>query len=68
MKIGSMPIKQAVSRFGDWAKAKLANATASGEPEDQLRAPFERLLQDITALLRLPVGAVVAVGETALFA
>ena len=63
-----MTIEQAVSRFGAAAKAKLANAAAAGEPEDQLRAPFERLVADMAAVLRLPPGAVVSVGETVLAA
>ena len=61
-------IEQAVSRFGSATKAKLANAAATGEPEDQLRAPFEQLVRDVAAILRLPDGAVVTVGETALAA
>lgn len=63
-----MTIAQAVSRFGGSAKAKLANPAATGEPEDQLRAPFERLLLDAATLVGLPLGTVVAVGETALAA
>lgn len=64
----SMTIAQAVSRFGSSAKAKLVNPAATGEPEDQLRAPFERLILDIAILVGLPPGAVVAVGETTLAA
>jgi hypothetical protein len=43
-------IADAVSRFGKAATAKLSNPAATGEPEDQLRAPFEGLLT--TAALR----------------
>jgi hypothetical protein len=46
-------IADAVSRFGKAATAKLSNPVVSGEPEDQLRAPFETLLADITALIGL---------------
>jgi hypothetical protein len=53
----------AISKFGKSAKAKLHNPTASGEPEDQLRAPFEQLLADFAALAKLPADAVIAVGE-----
>lgn len=63
-----MTIAQAVSRFGRAAKAKLANPADTGEPEDQLRAPFERLVLDVATLLGLPAGAVGPVGETALTA
>ena len=63
-----MSIAEAVSRFGSAAKSKLANPAATGEREDQLRAPFERLVLDIAMLLGIPTGAVVSVGETALAA
>ncbi len=63
-----MNIQQAVSRFGSSAKAKLKSAAATGEPEDQLRAPFEQLLADVAAVLGLPSGAAVPIGETALAA
>jgi hypothetical protein len=54
----------ALSTLGAAAKAKLANPGASGEPEDQLRAPFEQLLADLTELCSLPKTAVAAVGES----
>lgn len=57
-------LEQAVSRFGQAAKAKLANSAARGEPEEQLRHPFERLLRDMGALCGLPEGKVLAVGES----
>jgi hypothetical protein len=53
----------AISAFGAKAKAKLANPVASGQPEDQLRAPFEHLLGDLAELLSLRRSAVDAVGE-----
>ena len=40
----------AVATFGATAKQKLSNPAASGEPEDQLRAPFEQLLVDMAEL------------------
>ncbi len=61
-------LQDAVSRFGLSAKAKLSNPFAVGAPEDQLRAPFERLLMDIAACTGYAAGTVVAVGETALTA
>jgi len=49
-----MPTLQAaIATFGKSVKDKLANPAASGQPEDQLRAPFERLLSDIAALLEI---------------
>jgi len=57
-------IAATVAGFGARAKAKLANPGASGEPEDQLRAPFEQLLADLAELANFPKTAVVAVGES----
>ena len=57
-------LQSAVSAFGLAAKTKLANPSATGEPEDQLRAPFEALLADMAELANLPRAKVVAVGET----
>ncbi len=59
-----LSIEKAISDFGDAAKRKLANPAATGQPEDQLRAPFERLLQDVAAICSFRDGAVVPVGET----
>jgi hypothetical protein len=36
-------LSAAISDFGAAAKRKLANKAATGAPEDQLRAPLERL-------------------------
>ncbi len=60
----TLSIETAVSDFGKVAKSKLANPAATGQPEDQLRAPFENLLEDVATLCNFPAGAVVAVGET----
>jgi hypothetical protein len=60
----ALTLADAVSKFGKAAKAKLTSPTASGEPEDQLRAPFEQLLADVAAVLKIKVGDVVAVGES----
>lgn len=57
--------RQAISTFGADAKAKLSNPVARGEPEDQLRAPIERLIRDLAALCRLPPASIAVVGETA---
>ena len=42
-----LDLKQAISSFGAEAKAKLSNPSATGEPEDQLRADL------LSALLNL---------------
>lgn len=61
-------VDSAVSRFGAAAKAKLSNPAAVGEPEDQLRAPFEQLLADLAELCGYPSNAVTAVGESSVSA
>ena len=53
-----------IAAFGTSAKEKLSNLGASGQPEDQLRAPFEKLLADLADLAG--VHAVSAVGEYSL--
>ena len=57
-------IEAAIATFGTEAKKKLANPAATGQPEDQLRAPFEHLLTDLAELCDLPKGTVTAVGES----
>ena len=57
-------VSSAVAAFGANAKAKLANPGARGEPEEQLRAPFEQLLADLAELSNFPKTAVAAVGES----
>ena len=59
-----LTLPSALSAFGTKAKAKLANPGATGEPEDQLRAPFEKLLADLAELCGFPKTAVAAVGES----
>ena len=61
-----MTLQQAISTFGAEAKSKLANPSARGAPEDQLRAPLEGLIGRLAELTGLPAGTVVAVGETSL--
>src|SRR5688572_1550648 len=61
-----LSIGSAISSFGAKAKDKLANPAASGQPEDQLRAPFEQLLEDIAGLCDLGKSSVSAVGESSL--
>ncbi|MBS0209716.1 MAG: N-6 DNA methylase [Planctomycetes bacterium] len=61
-------LKQAVARFGAEAAAKLANPSATGEPEDQLRAPLEGLFADLAEQCGFKREWVTAVGETSLSA
>ena len=59
-------LRSAIATFGAATKAKLVNFAASGEPEDQLRAPFERLIEDLAALCNIPRTAIASVGESSL--
>lgn len=58
----------AISTFGKAAKQKLASPAVTGEPEDQLRAPFERLLADMAEVLDFEKAAVTSVGESSVSA
>jgi hypothetical protein len=57
-------LRDAVSAFGAETRAKLSNPAVAGNPEDQLRAPLERLVRDLAALHGMPADAVRLVGET----
>ena len=59
-----MTVDSAISAFGERAKNKLANPGALGQPEDQLRSPFEALLRDLASLAAIK--GVEAVGESSL--
>ncbi len=59
---------EVVAQFGKSAKAKLNNPSVTGEPEDQLRGPFEQLVGHMAALCGFAPGAVVTVGETSIAA
>jgi hypothetical protein len=61
-------LKTAIARFGAAAKAKLSNPSATGEPEDQLRAPLEALFADLAELCGFQRAWVAAVGESSLSA
>ena len=56
----------AIAAFGIDANAKLKNPAAKGEPEDQLRAPLERLIVSLAEICGLPRNTVTAVGESSL--
>jgi hypothetical protein len=62
----SMDFQSAIGAFGAAAKQKLNNPAASGQPEEQLRAPFENLLKDVAGVCGIPGENVVAVGESPL--
>jgi hypothetical protein len=62
----TLTLQTAIARYGAQAKTKLHNVAVSGEPEDQLRAPFEGLIHDLAELCGFPQNTVAAVGESAL--
>jgi Type ISP C-terminal specificity domain/N-6 DNA Methylase len=62
----ALTVNSAIATFGARAKEKLSNPAATGQPEDQLRAPFEQLLADLADLSCLPKSAVAAVGESSI--
>jgi hypothetical protein len=57
---------KAIAEYGAKAKAKLANPSAVGEPEDQLRAPLESLFADFAELCGFKRELLTAVGESSL--
>ncbi len=59
-----LTLDSAISLFGAKVHEKLKNPAAIGQPEDQLRAPFEQLLAYLAELCDFPPGKVVAVGES----
>lgn len=59
-------LADAIAKFGKTAKDKLSNPAVTGQPEDQLRAPLEALIQDICAVIGAAADDVILVGETSL--
>lgn len=59
-------LDSAISRFGNEAKRKLANPSVTGQPEDQLRAPFEQLIGDLAEVCGFRRSDITAVGESSL--
>ncbi|HSP44255.1 MAG TPA: hypothetical protein VLO11_15375 [Luteolibacter sp.] len=55
-----------ISTFGATAKQKLSNPSSTGEPEDQLRSPFEQLIKDMADLSGFLPSHIAAIGETSL--
>lgn len=60
----TLTLDSAIATFGARAKEKLSNPAATGQPEDQLRAPFEHLLASLAELSNLSRALVAAVGES----
>lgn len=60
------PLQDAIAAFGADAKNKLSNPAARGAPEDQLRAPLEKLIKDLAALTGIARDEMAVVGEASL--
>jgi hypothetical protein len=60
----TLTFSSAIATFGAKAKEKLSNPAATGQPEDQLRAPFEHLLASLAELSNSSKAMVAAVGES----
>lgn len=61
-----LTLAAAVASYGTKARAKLANPGVKGQPEEQLRSPFEHLLFDLAELAALSRDQVTVVGESAI--
>jgi len=59
-----LTLESAIAAFGAQAKIKLSNPAAKGQPEDQIRAPFEHLLGQVAEICQFPQGSMAAVGES----
>lgn len=64
--MAELTLQSAGSVFGKSVKAKFSSPVAEGHPEDQLRAPVERLVADLAVVGGLPKGDVTLVGESSL--
>jgi hypothetical protein len=62
----SLTLESAVAEFGHSAARKLNAVAARGEPEDQLRAPLEKLVGDLAVLCRRRREHLTLIGETSL--
>lgn len=63
-----LDLRNAISRFGAEAGAKLTNPSATGEPEDQLRAPLEGLFSNLAELCGFKREWLASVGESSISA
>jgi hypothetical protein len=52
----NLSLESAIAGFGAKAKAKLSNVAAKGQPEDQIRAPFEHLIEQFAELCNFSQG------------
>ena len=61
-----MDFDSVIADYGARAKTKFSNPAVSGQPEEQLRSPFDTLLGDLAELIGLQRSTVAAIGESAL--
>ncbi len=66
--MAKITVEGAISAFGAEAKKKLNNPAIIGAPEDQLRAPLEKLIRELAEAAGFLPGLVSLVGETSLTA
>lgn len=62
----TLALADIVARFGKDVNAKLKDASATGEPEDQLRGPLENLIAGINSLIGKDAEKVKVIGEVRL--
>ena len=61
-----MELGEAVSRYGEFVARRMGGTAISGEPEDQLRAPLEGLVEDVAVLAGRDPSSLSIAGETSL--
>lgn len=66
--MAELTLASAVAAFGRDATGKLASVAARGEPEDQLRNPFENLVRDLAQLCGRNRSELTLVGEVSMAA
>ncbi|MFR9758193.1 type ISP restriction/modification enzyme [Streptomyces sp. TR06-5] len=66
MAQGESQLQAAIDQYGVSLHAKLNAVAAQGQPEDQLRAPFESLIASLAGICGLNPSQLVLVGESSL--
>lgn len=61
-----MDLSDVIGHYGEAAAKKLGEIAITGEPEDQLRAPLEALIEDLATLAQRDPKRLSVVGETSL--
>lgn len=61
-----MNLDEAIAAYGASAKTKFSSPAASGQPEEQIRTPFNTLLEDLAEILGWQRSSIAVIGESAL--